>query len=135
MILVFSEALQDVLGAKGRLPVQLLTALFVDRITVFCEQPDLSLSEIFELGERLTTAFNAGSDEIKVAHARISVVDSLCSLPGYVLLHQLALTQLSTTPAAVVFSNDQLEVRRFCQIAVQEGHLAIESNAFCSACQ
>jgi hypothetical protein len=122
-------------SSKGILPTQLLTALFVDRFTVFCEQPDLSLSEIIKLGERLTTGFNAGSDEIKVAHLRISVADSLSPLPGYLLLNRLALTQLSTAPAAVAFADDQLEVRRFCQIAVQEGNLAIEANAFCSTRQ
>lgn len=130
LILVFAEALQDVLDAKGILPTRLLTALFVDRFTVFCEQPDLSLSEIVELGKRLVIAFNANSNEIKVAHLRISVVDSLSPLPGYLLLHRLALTQLSTTSAAVAFADDQLEVRQFCPIAVQEGNLAIEANAF-----
>jgi GGDEF domain-containing protein len=135
LILIFADALQNALEAKGSLPVQLLTALFVDRINLFCEQPDLSLSEIVELGERLITAFNASPDEIKVAHMRVSVVESLSPLPGYVLLHQLALTQLSTTPVAVVFTDSQLEVRQCCQIAAQEGYLAIESNAFCSARQ
>jgi hypothetical protein len=135
LTLVFAEALQAALGAKGSFPAQLLTALFVDRITVFCEQPDLSLPEIVELGERLITAFNAGSDETKLAHLRISLVESPSPLPGYALLHRLALTQLSTTSAAVVFTDDQLEVRQFCQIAAQEGHLAIEANAFCSARQ
>jgi hypothetical protein len=130
LILVFAKSLQDILDAKGSLPAQLLTALFVDRFTIFCEQPDLSLSEIIELGERLITAFNAGSDEIKVAHLRIGVVDSLSLLPGYLLLNRLALTQLSTAPAAVAFADDQLEVHQFCQITVQEGNLAIEANAF-----
>jgi hypothetical protein len=130
LILVFAEALQDALDAKGISSEQLLTALFVDRFTVFCEQPDLSLSEIVKLGERLIIAFNADSDEIKVAHLRVGVVDSLSPLPGYLLLNRLALTQLSTTPAAVAFADDQLEVRQFCPIAVQEGNLAIEANAF-----
>ena len=49
---------------------------FADRITLFCEQPDPSFSRTVELGARLNTAFNAGSDEIKVAHLRISVVHS-----------------------------------------------------------
>jgi len=102
-----------------------LTALFVDRITVFCEQPDLSLSEIVGLGEQLITAFNAGSDEIKVAHMRISVVDSSDPLPGYLLLHRLALTQFSTNEAAVVLADDQLEVCQFCHIAGYEDNLAI----------
>jgi hypothetical protein len=135
LILVFTETLQAALGAKGSLPAQLLTALFVDRLTVFCEQPDLSFSEIVVLGERLITAFNANSDEIKVAHLRISVVDSSSPMPGYLLLHRLALTQLSITPATVVFTNDQLEVRQFCQIAAQEGNLDIEVDTFCSARQ
>jgi GGDEF domain-containing protein len=135
LILVFTEALQAVLGTEGSFPTQLLTALFVDRITVFCEQPDLSHSEIIELGERLITIFNAGSNQIKVAHVRISVVESSSPLTGYMLLHWLALTQLSTTPAAVIFADDQLETRQFCQIAAQEGNLAIETNAFCSARQ
>jgi hypothetical protein len=113
----------------------LLTALFVDRFTVFCERPDLSLSEIVELGERLVTAFNADSQEIKVAHLRIGVVNSLSPLPGYLLLNRLALTQLSTTLAAVAFADDQLEVRQFCPIAVQEGNLAIEANAFAARAQ
>lgn len=130
LILVFAKSLQDILEAKGSLPAQLLTALFVDRLTVFCEQPDLSLSEIIELGERLIAAFNAGSDKIKVAHLRISVVDSLSLLPGYLLLNRLTLTQLSTVPAAVAFADDQLEVRQFGQIIVHEGNLAIEANAF-----
>ncbi|HSB00165.1 MAG TPA: hypothetical protein VLE49_05910 [Anaerolineales bacterium] len=135
LILVFAEALQGALDAKGILPAQLLTALFVDRFTVFCERPDLPLSEIVKLGERLITAFNAGSDEIQVSHLRIGVADSLSPLPGYLLLNRLALTQLSTAPAAVAFANDRLEVRQFCQIAVQEGNLAIEAGAFCSARQ
>ncbi|MGE5775812.1 MAG: hypothetical protein ACM33V_06305 [Chloroflexota bacterium] len=130
LILVFAEALQNALYAKGIPSAQVLTALFVDRFTVFCEQPHLSLSEIAELGERLIGAFNAGSDEIKVAHLRISMVDSVSPLPGYLLLNRLALTQLSTTSAAVAFADDRVEVRRFCQIAVQEGSLAIEANAF-----
>lgn len=135
LILVFAEALQDALDVKRISPTRLLSALFVDRFTVFCEQPDLSLSEIVELGRRLITAFNADSDEIKVAHLRIGVVNSLSPLPGYLLLNRLALTQLSTAPAAVAFANDQLEVRQFCQTAMQEGNLAIEANAFCSAYQ
>jgi hypothetical protein len=130
LILVFAKSLQDILDAKGCLPAQLLTALFVDRFTVFCEQPDLSLSEIIELGERLIAAFNAGSDEIKMSYLRISVVDSLSLVPGYLLLNRLALTQLSIAPAAIVFADDQLEVRQFCQNIVQEGNLAIEANAF-----
>ncbi|HEX2993558.1 MAG TPA: hypothetical protein VHP14_01970, partial [Anaerolineales bacterium] len=130
LILVFAEALQNVLDVKGISSAQVLTALFVDRFTVFCEQPYLSLSEIAELGERLIAAFNVGSAEIKVAHLRISMVDSVSPLPGYLLLNRLALTQLSTTPAAVAFANDRVEVRSFCQVAVQEGSLAIEANAF-----
>ncbi|MBV5337799.1 MAG: hypothetical protein J0653_07695, partial [Deltaproteobacteria bacterium] len=130
LILFFAKSLQDILDAKGTLPAQLMTALFVDRFTVFCEQPDLSLSEIIELGERLIAAFNASSEEIKVAHLRIGVVDSLSLVPGYWLLNRLALIQLSTAPAAVAFANDQLEVRQFCQNIVQEGNLAIEANAF-----
>jgi GGDEF domain-containing protein len=130
LMLFFTKSLQDILDAKGSLPAQLLTALFVDRFTVFCEQPGLSLSEIVELGERLIAAFNAGSDEIKVAHLRIGVVDSLSLVPGYLLLNRLALTQLSTASAAVAFADDQLEVRQFCQNIVQEGNLAIEANAF-----
>jgi hypothetical protein len=135
LILAFAKSLQDILEAKGSLPAQLLTALFVDRFTVFCEQPDLSLSVIIKLGERLITAFNAGSDEIKVAHLRIAVVDSLSLVPGYLLLNRLALTQLSTAPAAVAFADDQLEVRQFGQIIVQEGNLAIEANAWCGTRQ
>jgi len=46
---------------------------FADRITFSCEQPDPSFSGTVELGPRLKTAFNAGPDEIKVAHLRISV--------------------------------------------------------------
>jgi hypothetical protein len=41
------------------------------------------------------------------------------------LLHRLALTQVSTAPAAVAFADDQLEARQFCQMAVHEGNLAI----------
>lgn len=130
LILSFARSLQDILDGKDSLPAQLMTALFVDRFTVFCEQPDLSLFEIIELGERLITAFNAGSDEIKVAHLRIGVVDSLSLVPGYLLLNRLALTQLSTALAAVAFADDQLEVYQFCQNIVQEGNLAIEANAF-----
>jgi hypothetical protein len=130
LILVFAEALQDALAAKAILPAQLLTALFVDRFTVFCERPYLSLSEIVRLGNRLITAFNADSEEIKVAHLRVSVVNSPSPLPGYLLMHRLALTQLSTAPATIAFANHQIEVRRFCQIAIQEGNLATEANAF-----
>ena len=83
----------------------------------------------------MIAAFNASSDEIKVAHLRIGVVDSLPALPGYLLLNRLTLTQLSKAPAAIAFADDQLEVRQFCQAAAQEGSLAIEANAFGSACQ
>jgi GGDEF domain-containing protein len=130
LILFFTKSLQDILDTKGSLPTQLLTALFVDRFTVFCEQPSLTLSEIIELGERLIAAFNAGSDEIKVAHLRISVVDGLSLVPGYLLLNRLTLTQLSIAPTAIVFADNQLEVRQFRQIIEQEGNLAIEANAF-----
>ena len=130
LILIFADILQNALDAKGGLPAQLLTALFVDRMTVFCEQPHLSLPEIIEMGKRLISAFNAGSDEIKLAHLRISMVDSLSPIPGYLLLHRLALTQLSTVPTAIAFADDQLELRLFCQAAAQQANLSIEANAF-----
>jgi GGDEF domain-containing protein len=130
LILVFAEALRAALGANGSLPDQLLTALFVDRITVFCEYPSLSYSEIVALGKSLITVFNASSEELKLAHLRISLVESPSALPGYMLWKRLTQTRLSTDPVAVVCADEQLEVRRFCQTIEQEANLAFEANAF-----
>jgi GGDEF domain-containing protein len=135
LILVFAEALQDALGQKGIPLEQPLTALFVDRFTVFAEQPIFSLPELVALSQRLLTDFNDASDEIKVAHLRVSMADSRRPMAGYELLNRLTFTQLSTNPAALAYSDECLEVRRFCEAAAQEGSQVVESNALASARQ
>lgn len=135
LILAFSQGLQDVLGKKGIPPAQVWTALFVDRFSVFGERVGLPFSEIAALGRDWLTAFNAASEEMRMAQVRLSVVDSPSPLPGYVLMHRLALAQLAPSPTALACADERLDARRFCRRLEQQGHLALEAQALSGARQ
>jgi GGDEF domain-containing protein len=130
---VFGDILSAALARKGYSPDFPLMSLFVDRFTVFGERPLFSLAEIVTLGRQLMAGFNRASQEIQVAHVRISLADGPHPLAGYALLHRLTFTQLTTCPAAVAYADEKLEVRRFCDAAACEGRLVIEQDALLSA--
>ena len=132
LILVFAELLAETLARKAAAPEQLGAALFVDRFTLAAPLPLFPLSEIVSAGHTLVRRFNQESPEIRLAHLRVSLATASSPVPGYLLFERLFLTGLSSGPAAVIWSDECLEVRRYCPAAAAEGRLLIESNACAS---
>jgi GGDEF domain-containing protein len=135
LLSIFSGEISSVLARKGIPPEQVLTAQFVDRLTVCCERPVFHLPDILALIRGVAAQFNAVEDEIKISQLRASVVLGDTGMPGYCLFNQLILTSLSARSACLVKTDPHIEVRQNCQDALQEGRAALERNTYASARQ
>ncbi|MFZ6031133.1 MAG: hypothetical protein ACOYYS_25780 [Chloroflexota bacterium] len=130
LIVCFAEALVAASEARQAPVSQLQTALFVDRFTVFDAGTAFALPDVVSLCRQLMAKFNRASEEIKIAHLRVSIAESPQPITGYTLFHHLALTQLSRRASPLAYGDRHIEVRRFCEAIAEDGRYVLERNAF-----
>jgi GGDEF domain-containing protein len=131
---VVSKVMHNFLVEKGIPPASIHIARFVDRFTVFCEEPAFHTPQVVRLVSQVAALFNAVSDDIKISHLRTSVVTGGRDAMGYSLFRDLTLTSLSSHSTMIEGSSPPVELRQNHPAStLTDGARTFERNSFLGA--